>query len=299
MTDTTDQETPFVTVHTLTSRFEGDLLLDALQQEGIPVILRSFEETPYTGLFVPQRGWGRLMVPSEHVRQAKQVLEPLVKSLEHETKRLYTDPSEVDPLLWEQLRATDPAVTSLNAQVRYDSAQEAYILPFLDTQFLCHPHRETIEPAGPADFHKLSFELHLAVLHYLLEAKPVGLSGKWISEKDIPGGQLFFRGPHRFPTEPLLQIFGARPELFSAAAEKLGAAKVRMGDLACRLWPFPRVPILFVLWKGDEEFPPEMNIRFDGSINAQIQTLDTIWALVNVVCRSLRAAGKAAAEEKA
>ncbi len=37
-------------VHTLTSRFEADLLMDALEREQIPALLRSFEETPYDGL---------------------------------------------------------------------------------------------------------------------------------------------------------------------------------------------------------------------------------------------------------
>jgi hypothetical protein len=90
----------------------------------------------------------------------------------------------------------------------------------------------------------------------------------------------------------LLSIFGRDRELFCRAAESLGGSPVPMGDAAYRLWPFPRVPILFVLWEGDDEFEPALHVRFDASVSSQLLTLDTLWALVNVVSRNLRGAAK-------
>ncbi len=291
----TDDDRRFVPVHTLSNRFEADALLGALEQEGIPTLLRSFEETPYDGLFVSQRGWGLIMVPEELQSEAREIVESLGKEIEQ--KRLYTDPEDVDPLLWEALRGRDPATISANAMVRFDEARRAYRVPFLDIELLCFLDEGRIEPARSSDHHRLSFELVLAVLHYLLEAQMKPLLGEWVSEKDVPGGELFFRGPHAIPTDRLLSVFGMNPELFRLAAERLGGTPVPMGDAGYRLWAFPRVPVLFLLWKGHDEFEPVLHVRFDRGITEQIQTLDTLWGLMNVVCRSLRSAGKSILEE--
>jgi hypothetical protein len=136
------------------------------------------------------------------------------------------------------------------------------------------------------------------VLHYLLESRLKPLSGQWASEKDLPGGELFFRGPHAFPAAPLLALFGTDPSLFQAAAERLGGTPVPMGDAAYRLWALPRIPILLILWGGDDEFEPVLHIRFDKSVTDHLESLGTLFALVNVVCRSLRATVKQIIEER-
>jgi hypothetical protein len=55
-----------------------------------------------------------------------------------------------------------------------------------------------------------------------------------------------------------------------------------MADTAYCLLPFPRVPLYFLLWAGDEEFKPRLQVLFDRSIE-EILAADAIWALVNRV----------------
>jgi len=73
-------ERPWVRVHTVGNRFEADLLVHALEQEGIPLRLRTYEETPYDGLFVPQRGWGALFVPEEDEETARDLINRLMET---------------------------------------------------------------------------------------------------------------------------------------------------------------------------------------------------------------------------
>jgi hypothetical protein len=277
-------------VHTLTSRFEADLLMDALEREGVPALLRSFEETPYDGLFVMQRGWGQILVPDTHVEQAKEIIQALVQDLKE--KRRYEDPADVDPVLWEELRRAEPQTVCRNAQVRYDEASSAYVVPFLDGEYHCLLAEERIAPLGLNTHVRVNFQFCLVILHYLLEAQSEGIAGKWVSEQEIPGGSFFFHGVHAFHTKPLEELFGHRPALFASAAERLGGMRVAGGDLAYRFWALPRVPLTFILWKGDEEFPAAVHVRFDASIPHHFHTLDTIWALVNTVCRTLLAIGR-------
>lgn len=279
----------FVAVHTLNNRFEADLLMDALQKEGITALLRSFEETAFDGLFVSQKGWGRIMVPEESKSAAEQVIRPLLAEIESGT--LFTDPEEVDPELWERLEAADPDEIGRRALVSYDRSLDAYFIPFLNAEFFCYPGKRVIERAGFGSFTRVDFEFTLVLLHYLLDAQPVPLANRWIGEKEIPGGETFFRGPHAFPFDKLLKGVAAAKEDFESAAGRLGGLPVEMGDRAFRLTPLPRVPLLLVYWEKDDEFEASMNVRFDASVFEQFPRLDLIWALVNVVCRSLEAAG--------
>ncbi|NTW16533.1 MAG: DUF3786 domain-containing protein [Syntrophaceae bacterium] len=166
------------------------------------------------------------------------------------------------------------------------------MVPFLNAEFLCSAERQSIEPLSGEGFTAPDFLLFLVVLHYLLEAKPQELSGRWIGEKEIPGGEVFFRGLHGLPLEPLTKIFGRQPDLFRSVAESLGGTPVQMGDLAFRFPTFPRIPLVLVLWEGDDEFEPEMLIRFDSTVTFQLERLDAIWALANVFSRSVQACAK-------
>jgi hypothetical protein len=287
-------ENPMESVHILNSRFEADLLMDALEREAIPALLRTFEETPYDGLFVVQRGWGQILVPKAHVEAARDIIEPLVQDLNR--KKLFDDPGDVDPILWEELRSSDPQAVCRNAQVRYDAEGRAYLVAFLEGLYRCLPEEERIEPLEPTNHVRIDFQFYLVMLHYLLEAQSQGITGKWVSANEVPGGSLFFRGPHAFNTKPLEKLFGEHPELFTSAAEKLGGMRVASGDLAYRFWALPCIPLLFVFWKGDDEFPAVLHIRFDSSVAEHLQSLDTIWALVNTICRALLRIAKDAAE---
>lgn len=289
-------DSDFVSIHTLTNRFEADLLADALQKEGIPAFVRTFEETPYNGLFVAQKGWGLLMVPEEEETKAKEIVNTIVDNLKD--KSIFSDPSEIDAVLWEDLRMADPESVCRNALVHFDRDRNAYAFVFLNNPFHCFPAREVIEPAESNRCNHDEFNFHLAVLHYLLEAAPVGVKGGWISEKEIPGGELFFRGHHKLPVDPLKDLFGTRPELFQAVAARVGGIPMDMGDMAFQFRILPRIPLVLVLWQGDDEFDPELKVLFDETVHQHFRNLDTIWALIGAVSRCLHRIAKGLMEEE-
>jgi len=69
----------FVPVMSLEDQFEADVMKDALEKEQIPVLIRSFRDTSFDGIFESQKGWGVVMVPDEFRQRAKEVLS-LIKS---------------------------------------------------------------------------------------------------------------------------------------------------------------------------------------------------------------------------
>ena len=94
-------ESKLISIYTLANRFEADLLMDALHREGVPAILRAFEETAYDGLFVPQRGWGQIKVPEEYISEAHEVMTPLIQDLQ--AGGFGEDSYEKVPSAWDEL----------------------------------------------------------------------------------------------------------------------------------------------------------------------------------------------------
>jgi ketol-acid reductoisomerase len=68
------------------NRFEGDRISHALSEAGIPFMVKSFLDTAYNGLYIPQKGWGAVMVPEELKEQAEKIIDDIKKSFMEEGK---------------------------------------------------------------------------------------------------------------------------------------------------------------------------------------------------------------------
>ncbi len=122
----------------------------------------------------------------------------------------------------------------------------------------------------------------ILILHYLSQAKGTPLTNKIISYKELPEGSHYFPTFSKRAIKPNLDQFGEEPERLVDVAAKFGGHKVDYGDVAVTINAFPRVPITFVLWKGDEDLPPEGNILFDSTIPDYLSTED-----INVLCEAV------------
>ena len=130
--------------------------------------------------------------------------------------------------------------------------------------------------------------LELAALIYFSQVKRLHpLSRDIVGLADLRESH-FFVGPHALHLEALLERFGSDPEEFRRTAIKLGGQMEDMADAAACLWPFPRIPLYFLLWQRDDEFPARIRVLFDRSIDACLPA-DAIWALVNRVGQVLAA----------
>jgi hypothetical protein len=92
----------------------------------------------------------------------------------------------------------------------------------------------------------------------------------------------FFQGPHELKVRPLLQRYGGDLEGFKEATERLGGEALDLADAAYKLSAFPKVPLYYLFWKGDDEFEPRLSILFDRSIECHLSA-DAIWGLVSLV----------------
>ena len=129
-------------------------------------------------------------------------------------------------------------------------------------------------------------DFQLLIISYLLYAQNIEPLGKWISEKDVKGGSLFFRGPHALPSIPLERTFGDNGELFRDKAQALGGQKQEFGDISMSFTVLPRISMTIVIWLKDEEFPARATFMFDSTIDSHLP-LDVISAMVQSVTGKL------------
>jgi hypothetical protein len=194
---------------------------------------------------------------------------------------IYQDPKEIDPKLWSELSSQDADGVCARASVRYDKDLDCYQIPFLQQTYACYPKSRLIECLDHNSSDNLSFQFYLVLLTYLLRAQPIGLTGRMVTGSEIKGGDFFFRGPHALFIEPLEKRFGHDAETFLEAGLRLGGAETDFGDISFRLWPLPKIPLGYILWVADEEFPAKVVVTFDASIQEHLP-LDVVWAMVNL-----------------
>jgi hypothetical protein len=74
----------WVKVGTIENRFEGDRISQALQEGGIPFLIKSFLDTAYDGLYIPQKGWGIVMVSEKNKDKAERLISEIKKTFNEE-----------------------------------------------------------------------------------------------------------------------------------------------------------------------------------------------------------------------
>ena len=183
---------------------------------------------------------------------------------------------KLDPVFFSRLADLDPDDVRARSLCDPESGG-GYAVPFLIWRYRVDPARRLIEPLT-SGAREVSADLGLLLLFYLLHAKDTPLEGRWVSEFDLPGGALFFRGPHRFRTDDLAERFGRDLESFDEASRRLGGARVELGDRAYRFQVLPRVPAAAVLWRADEEFTASAKLLLDASVKEHLP-LDVVFGL--------------------
>jgi len=135
--------------------------------------------------------------------------------------------------------------------------------------------------AGGKPGEEIPIQQQILYLHYLTGAwasKGAKATGEWISFQEIPDGRFYMDAFQRRAKTPMVMGFGEKPDLLlKVAAELYGATPLNQGDVSVVVQALPLVPIALILWKGDEEFPPDGNVLFDRSIIGILSAEDVAW----------------------
>ena len=122
----------------------------------------------------------------------------------------------------------------------------------------------------------VSLVAKIVLLHYLIKADGRPLSHQLLPYKEIPGGMFYAGVFARRAVEPLIPVFGQSPEAFLDAGFRLGGRKAEYGDVSFVLPALPRIPMTYIVWKGDEEFPATIQLLFDKSVEGYLSLEDIV-----------------------
>jgi len=201
------------------------------------------------------------------------------------TRAPYGDAVTVPPEYWQQLGDADFTELCPRAAVMRD-AGAGLLVPAFNEEIRVDVAARHIQKGGPGHWRRaVDPFLELMLLVYLLNAADHPFRNEMVGPLDLKDAQ-FFQGPHELKTDKLLAKFGPSPELLVQAGERLGGTPLQLADAAVNVRPFPKIPVYYLLWQADEEFPAKVSILFDRSIDDHLPA-DAIWGIVSVTTDKL------------
>jgi hypothetical protein len=140
---------------------------------------------------------------------------------------------------------------------------------------------------------ELPIQQQVLLLHYLNGASGAKITGEWIAYQEVPDGKFYLDAFVRRAKNPMVQGFGHRPGLLvKLATEVYGARPLNEGDVSVEVQALPMVPVALILWKGDDEFPPEGTILFDRSVSDILSAEDIAWLAGMIIYPLMGMAGQ-------
>jgi len=116
----------------------------------------------------------------------------------------------------------------------------------------------------------------LLILHYIAnQDKTVSAdSDKWISFKELEGGEPYFSAFRKKAIDPILKKYGDNPSAIIERGKSFNAEKIGTGTAAISISAFPKIKIAIILWAKDDEFSAECNMLFNPESRLILSTED-------------------------
>ena len=117
------------------------------------------------------------------------------------------------------------------------------------------------------------------------------LTGQWVPFRDVQGAGPFAPAFDRSVLRPFAATFTGRIDDLRTAAMALGGTPLPHSDAGFLLHAFECIPMEFLFWEGDEEFPAQANILFDSGVTGFIHVESTVSLASVGITRLAQAAG--------
>jgi len=102
-------------------------------------------------------------------------------------------------------------------------------------------------------------------LRYLLDGRYAPPSGKFLTYREFPWGEVYLRQFTGRCIQRFAFTYGRKPEVLRAVMAHLPARPIQRGDVGYELTLLEGLDMQFILWLGDEEFPPNAQILFSDN----------------------------------
>jgi len=191
----------------------------------------------------------------------------------------------IDKTIFLDLKSMDPEEVVFRTGCKFDKTRGQYSLEVWGQRYFVNPDKCEVTPEGKGlkTYHDF---LYLFILYFLIKSKKMIPTGEWVSYKDIPGGEGFFRGPHAIPVESITEKFQDDLEFFKTECKNKGGIPLDLADAGFAFEITPSIPVAVLYWQGDDDFPSEVKLLLDRTIEQHLP-LDIIYTLAVEVCLTL------------
>lgn len=188
---------------------------------------------------------------------------------------------------WEKLTKEDPNQTARRAKCKYLPDRGAFSILLLSSEYCVDLAARTIWSTGKeTDRRPAGFMEQLCILTYLCNARDEPLAQKLVKVENLDPGGFFFRGSHQLPIKDLENTFGGNPDRLHDIGRLFSAKPCAFGDASIEVLVLPRMPITFIIWRADEEFPARASILSDQSASDQMP-LDGVYAVTSFAAKRI------------
>ena len=143
---------------------------------------------------------------------------------------------------------------------------------FIDKDYMvAYPEGNVTEKeTGEAAFDTVK----VLILHHAVYSQGGDLTEDSITYKELPGGEIYIDPFTHRSLYALTGIFGANIDNLKKAVAHTIHREEKYGDYSCTIQVLPKIPITFILYEADDEFPASSNALFNGAAAKFLHTED-------------------------
>jgi len=191
-------------------------------------------------------------------------------------------------------QALEPREVEERCNVSFDAEKSEFLLSFMHRPYHIGFPRFYVRAREQNGLYSPLEAIHAAqllVMRYLIEGRFVETQGGFLTFREVPWGAVYTATFDGRCIKRLAFTFGNKIEDFKKAMESIGAARLKFGDAAYELELLNGLKIQFILWQGDDEFPPSSQILFSDNFPMAF-TAEDMAVTGDVVIGSLKALAK-------
>ena len=169
----------------------------------------------------------------------------------------------------ERYQTTDPYEIAERCALAYDEESRTFTFPLLSEEYkISNPDFVITGTRVPSNAERILF------LRYLLDGKSAMPSGQYLPYREFPWGEVYVQQFTGRCIMPYSFSYGFKPDFLRKIMEHMPAKALPNSDVGYEVTLMPGLTMQFLLWVGDEEFPPNAQILFSDNFRHAFSTED-------------------------
>lgn len=167
----------------------------------------------------------------------------------------------------EEFKKMDPIAASVRTGIPYDTETQTFKIRVMQKEYEVSWPELQITTADSATYSPLMemTAAKISVIRFLTQGNEAVPTDKYLTYREFPSGEVYFRQFNGRCIMRLAFSYGSKLEKFAEQMEKIGAKKLSFGDVSYEFEYMNGYTVRFILWAGDEEFPPSAQILFSDN----------------------------------